>query len=78
MVDWLVIKESDSAPAVVKLNQLLFNSLSSWQVGTARWLLEGRFLVLVSGNLNHRRVLLLGPFNTASQNTLSTNHKNQE
>ncbi|MGL5922471.1 hypothetical protein [Chroococcidiopsis sp.] len=74
----LVVREYDSGPAVVKLNQILFNSLSSWQVDTGRWLLGGRFLVLVTGHLSHQRVLLLGPFNTASQNTLSTNNKSQE
>jgi hypothetical protein len=76
--DWLLVKESDSDPAEVKLNQILFNSLSSWRVDTARWLLGGRFLVLVTGHLSHQRVLLLGPFNTTSRNTLSTNNKSQE
>lgn len=75
--DCLVVKESDSDPAQVKLNQILFNSFSSWRVDTARWLLGGRFLVLVTGHLNHQHVLIVGPLNTASQN-ISTNNKNQE
>ena len=66
------IRESDSAPVVVELNQIVFNSQRNLAGATSRWVMEGKFSIVNPPFYIDNRVLVLGPFNS-SQEPQSTN-----
>lgn len=72
-----VVRESESGPVVVELNQIVFNiDEQRLYGGTSAWLMEGKFL-LFQPQYADPRVLALGPFNT-SQDTQSKDNKHKE
>jgi len=67
---WLrkVMRESQSGPVVVELNQIVFNSQRNQAGASSRWVMEGKFSIVEPPAYTDPRVLVLGPFNT-SQHT---------
>lgn len=72
-----VLRESDSGPGVVEMVQILFNERRELAGVKSAWVMQGKFLILEPLVYIDRRVLVLGPFNTA-QNTQSSNNKHKE
>lgn len=72
-----IVRESESGPGVVELNQVVFNA-PWWRVGSSsRWVMEGKYSIVEPEFSTDPRVLVLGPFNT-SQHTQSENNQHKE
>jgi hypothetical protein len=72
-----VVRESESGPVVVELNQIVFNHRRELSGASSRWVMGGKFSIVEPYSYSDPRVLVLGPFNT-SQDTQSTNNKHKE
>lgn len=73
----LAVRESESGPVVVELNQIVFNSPREVAAASTRLLPGGKFLIVEPPTYVDPRVFALGPFNT-SQDTHSTDNSKEK
>ena len=76
---WLkgVIRESESSPVVVELNQIVFNSQLNLAGASSRWVMEGQFSIVEPPIYTDPRLLVLGPFNTSQHTSPKDNNHNE-
>jgi hypothetical protein len=74
---WLrrIVRESVSAPAAVKLNQVVFNASMDLAGASTKWVMAGKFLIVLPNSYNASSVLVLGPFNTSQGGQSKDNNK---
>ena len=77
---WLryAIRESESDPVVVELNQIVFNSQRNLAGASGRWVMGGKFSIIKPLEYVDRRVLVLGPFNSSIEPQSTDSNSNEE
>lgn len=72
-----VVRESDSGPVLVELNQIVFNDNEQrFYGGASAWVMEGKFLIFEPAiSPPGHRIFALGPFNTLQNNQSTSNKK---
>lgn len=72
-----VVREYDSGPILVELNQIVLNDEPQLYRSASAWVMEGKFLIVEPGIPSSPRVLVFGPFDTSQTTQSTTNNKNQ-
>lgn len=72
-----VVREYDSGPILVELNQIVLNDERQSYGATNAWVMEGKFLIFEPAVASSPRVMIFGPFNTSQTTQSTTNSKNQ-
>ncbi len=71
------MREYDSGPILVELNQIMLNDKDRLYASASSWVMEGKFLIFEPGIPSSPRVLVFGPFDTSQITQSTTNNKNQ-
>ncbi len=72
-----VVREYESGPVLVKLNQIMLNDNDQQYTSASAWVMEGKFLIFEPAIHSGIRVFAFGPFNTSQTTQSTTNNKNQ-